>query len=145
MKRDFFKKAIVLSLTSAVFIANTAFASTSNSGSDLKMSDVYVQGQKYKSVVKGHKTKSNKTISVLVTRMLKDDGDSSNYQYSWWQINNVTDGVCLNAGKQAEKNKVCKIPLNRKTSTSKKISVAAKGNKDYLDTIITGYIFDFKK
>lgn len=95
--------------------------------------------------VKGYKEASNKTISVLVNRMLTDDGDSSLYTYSWWQVVNMTDGITLNAGTKATKGVECKIALSQKTSTSKKVSVNAKGNTSGLDTLVSGYIYDFNK
>lgn len=145
MKKDFVKKVVVLALSAGILIANTAYASTSNQGCNVKMNNVYVEGNKYNSVVKGYKTESNKSLKIEVTRMLKDDKNSSNYQYSWWQIINLTDGVALNNGTKATLDKACKITLNRKTSKSKKLSITAKGNKASLDTIINGYIYDFNK
>ena len=145
MKKNFIKKIAVMSIATCTMISSHSLAATSNSGNDLKMTDVYVRGNGYTSVVKGYKELSNKTISVLVTRMLKDDSDASEYRYSWWQAVNTTDSIVLNAGVKATKGTVCKIALSQKTSTKKKVSVNAKGNVDDLDTIVSGYIYDFNK
>ena len=97
------------------------------------------------SIVKGNKTQSNKTLSVLVTNMLEDDGTSSDYMYSWWQVVNTTDGVTINSGTKVLKGTSCQIPLSRRTGTNKKLSVSVKGNTNNLDTILSATIFDFNK
>lgn len=111
----------------------------------MKIANAYVKGSCYKSLVTGKKQVSNKTLSVLVTRMLKDDGDSSDYRYSWWQVVNLTDGITLNPGVKVTKGTTYPISLSRKTGTRKKLSVSAKGNVSDLDTIINATIFSFNK
>lgn len=145
MKKDFIKKVAVMSMAACMMCSTIGLAGTSNSGSNLKMTDVYVKGSGYTSVAKGCKEVSNKTISLLVNRMYKDDGDSSDYRYSWWQAVNLSSGTVLNYGVKATKGVECKLTLTEKTSTSKKISINAKGNVSDLDTIVSGYIYDFNK
>ena len=141
LKRGLIAMAMTFSLTCTGF----ALASVNNSGNDLKIDDEYVKGNCYTSIVKGNKTQSNKTLSVLVTNMLEDDGTSSDYRYSWWQVVNTTDGVTINSGTKVLKGTSCQIPLSRRTGTNKKLSVSVKGNTNNLDTILSATIFGFNK
>lgn len=77
--------------------------------------------------------------------MLKDNNDSSNYKYSWWQVVNVSSGVTLNSGVKATKGTICYVTLAQKTGTKQKLSVNAKGNNSKLDTVISGQIKDFNE
>ena len=139
--KKIFAVVMVLTLICSSFV----FAKTSNQDNNLNITNAYVKGSGYKSLTTGKKTKSNKTLSVLVTRMLKDDGDSSDYRYSWWQVVNLSDGITLNSGVKVTKGTSYSIPLYRKTTTKKNLSVSVKGNMNDLDTIINATIFNFNK
>jgi hypothetical protein len=145
LKRDFLKKGVVLTMVVCLTFPNCVFAGTTKSGNNVKMTDIYIKGDSYSSVVRGYKATENRTLSVLVDKMLKDDGDSSSYKYSWWQVVNVTQGTVLNSGVKATKGTVCKINLSEKTLKTNKLSVNAKGNASKRDAIVNGYIYDFSK
>ncbi len=139
------KKILVVAMTLSLMCSSFAFAVTKNNGTNLEITNAYVKGNSYKSLARGKKKDSTKSLKVYVENMRKDNGSDSDYRYSWWQVVSLTDGITLNSGVKVTKGNMTYIPLSRKTGTSKQLSVAVKGNTSDLDTIIDATIYKFNK
>ena len=79
-----------------------------------------------------------------IIEMYDENGKvKENWKRTIWKV--YKGGERFSADTVVQKDVVTKIELDQKAKTGTKLKVKSHGNKENLDAMITGYIYDFKK
>lgn len=133
--------AFVFSVISAII---PVVAGNLNSGENLLFDNRLIYGDSYKKITSGKKIADGSTVTVIVSLMLNDSGDKSNYTKSRWTA--TKNGVLITTKEYvAVLDTQCKMALTSKIKKTETIVISAKGNTSTLDAIISGKVYNFNE
>lgn len=143
MRKKYLKSAVV-GLLACVIVGSNAYASVSQSGSDVKFSKHFIDDTTFTTVTTGKKSVENAQLRVKVTTIYDEDKNvKENWEKTIWKV--YKSGARFSADTVVRKDVITKIELDQKVKTSTSLTVKSHGNTEGLDALITGYVYNFNK
>ncbi len=143
MKKKYLKST-ALGLLACIIVGGNTYAGVRQVDNDVKFSKKFIDDTTFTTVATGEKRTENARLKVKIIEMYDENGKvKENWKRTIWKV--YKGGERFSADTVVQKDVVTKIELDQKAKTGTKLKVKSHGNKENLDAMITGYIYDFKK